>query len=908
AILSGELIVKGTADGVDPENLNLFIDGVQVDDTFLSTEEAYFVFYSYGGIDKGYQNALTTGHDVISLITDGPKNQTVILPVERLHPDENVLDFRSGSKEAPYFEDNPPEGSLDNFDAGNVRLILPDGTVLRDAEYGDSRFGMGTYGSNLPVRKFHFNVQPDNITSTAYEWNTTSIADGEHQIKVTGPDQQAASATVLIDNTKPSIKRSLQDGKVYTGDITIDPTVQDETSGIKNVNVKLDGENIVTPYRTSSTKLSTGEHVVKVTAIDKAGNLTEQTIQFQVRKLAEPELVSPKDGADKVSTNPELSVRIVDKAIEDANVTFYEGQSYTAEDASMQVFQNATPSEPPKESTPQGEKGLTAEEKAKVSAADGEFLVQDSTKEFPYVRFQVQLSEDISPDSTVELSWEGKSLPGRQVTLYGWNDNKNKWVTIDSFVPESEETFTLSGKVNVADYARDNKINVIVQDQIPQREDYDYTFVWMTDTQYYSALYPDVFQSEVNWLKDTMDDLNTKYVFHTGDIVNAITQDYQWKRASRFLSVLDEAKVPYGLLAGDHDTGYHPRHVNDYSVYRKYFGADRYQDRPYYGGTYKDNRGHYDLISAGGNDYIMVYMGWGIGDEEINWMNQVLASHADRKAILCFHQYLYNDGTRSALGNRIFEEVVKTNENVIMTLNGHRKVARRVDQIDDDGDGSPDRKVYQLMANYQSGPKGGSGYMTLLHFDTDSDKIYVNTYSPYKDDYMRTPEAEFTLDLNLDPMVKRVATDYFDVNVFTGKEIETVENVASGEIAKVTWNDLKGDQTYYWYVSEKISGGGEAVSDMWGFTTLVTLPAIRQKVDGYKDSDELTGPLAEQLTYKLTQAEHFYDKGSIQKAGKKMNDFLKLLNNESMQAYISEEAKDVLNDKVKALFAVWSTR
>ena len=71
---------------------------------------------------------------------------------------------------------------------------------------------------------------------------------------------------------------------------------------------------------------------------------------------------------------------------------------------------------------------------------------------------------------------------------------------------------------------------------------------------------------------------------------------------------------PYGVLAGNHDVDHKS---SDYTQFTKWFGEDRFKDKPYYGESYKNNRGHYDLISANGNDYIMLYMGWGVQDEDI---------------------------------------------------------------------------------------------------------------------------------------------------------------------------------------------------------------------------------------------------------------------------------------------------
>ena len=111
----------------------------------------------------------------------------------------------------------------------------------------------------------------------------------------------------------------------------------------------------------------------------------------------------------------------------------------------------------------------------------------------------------------------------------------------------------------------------------------------------------------VEWIRDQRDPLNIQYVFHTGDIVDD-SKDKQWNRADTFMRVLDQHQIPYGVLAGNHDVRHKDGHYREYG---RYFGAKRFEDKPYYGESYQNNRGHYDLISAGGNDYMMVYMGWG---------------------------------------------------------------------------------------------------------------------------------------------------------------------------------------------------------------------------------------------------------------------------------------------------------
>src|SRR5699024_8169143 len=263
-----------------------------------------------------------------------------------------------------------------------------------------------------------------------------------------------------------------------------------------------------------------------------------------------------------------------------------------------------------------------------------------------------------------------------------------------------------------------------------------------------------------------------------------------------------------------------------------YFGEDRFKDQPYYGGSYKNNRGHYDLIYENGNDYIMVHMGWGDGDpnenwleEDIEWMNDVLEAYPNRIAILSFHKYINTQGMREpANADQIFEEVVVPNENVAMVLGGHYTESQMVvDEIDDNGDGTPDRKVYQILSNYQGTSEGGAGYMKLLEFDVANNKVHLKTYSPYRDDYDPDNDlpgdGEFELELDLTPNDKQVATDYIEIGLYTDEEIGTVHDVISGETATTTWEDLDHDTTYLWYATAEDEYGGFNKTSLQQFST-----------------------------------------------------------------------------------------
>lgn len=140
------------------------------------------------------------------------------------------------------------------------------------------------------------------------------------------------------------------------------------------------------------------------------------------------------------------------------------------------------------------------------------------------------------------------------------------------------------------------------------------TLMWMSDTQYYSQSYPQIFDTMTKWIVNNRQAMNIRYVFHTGDLVDKSYEPYQWLNADKFMNTLDDADMPYGVLAGNHDVNHKDE---DYSEYSRYFGAARFKDNASYGESYKDNRVHYDLISEKGQDFIMLYMGWGITQEDI---------------------------------------------------------------------------------------------------------------------------------------------------------------------------------------------------------------------------------------------------------------------------------------------------
>ncbi len=276
-----------------------------------------------------------------------------------------------------------------------------------------------------------------------------------------------------------------------------------------------------------------------------------------------------------------------------------------------------------------------------------------------------------------------------------------------------------------------------------RKDDEVYTLLWTSDPQWYSFKYFDIIEQQNQWVLDNIDTYDIRYTFHTGDFVNLPDSEEEWSFMSEQYVKWDEAGMPYGVLAGNHDVD-----GADHSQYSHYFGEARYADNDWYGESFEDNFGHYDLMTIGETDFIFVYMGYGdFETKHYDWLNSVLAEHSDRVAVLSFHEYLNAGGVRTKTGELLFNLVVLKNPNVRMVLCGHNYASARViDKIDDTGDGEADRTVYQIIANYQNTTNGGNGFMRFMECDTANGTITCKTYSPYIDEYGSDYESDEAFD------------------------------------------------------------------------------------------------------------------------------------------------------------------
>lgn len=836
-------IVTMTAnDGGNNLSSKIYIDGIERTTTPMLEDGAYFTFHA-DGRDSYFRNAVTTTDN--ETIASIGKWQYQILDGQALNIDNRyfkyneekaaydvTLRFWAGTYGTTVDEYLMPDANREDFTVKNLALKLINGNVYYPVSIGpddaatsaktnlstdyETVHYIGDSAGMCPYMDVSFTVPATEVTAVGTQVDTTKLSEGEHTLKVTD-GINTKEVTFIVDNKAPEIELGVKDGDILGGNITLSPKVT-EANTLEEFVVTLDGEQINDTYETTSFALGDGQHTITAFAKDAAGNETTKTAVF----MADSAKVTIKDGLTSDITDNSASLYLtLENVKSDTTATFYRAERIKADSI-------------------------------KTDTSEGIL---------PYIQYTVNVP-DVKDDEIIAANWDGEASNSNDThasTMYVLNTATNEW---DEIAKADENGTIKEAGFTAANHVKDGNATIIVQctadSSLPELDtvtdkkvnnnadwdgtnvpdDYDFCFAWETDTQYYAEEWQHHFTNINNWIVNNADKRKIKYVIHTGDIVDDVDMTYEWENADEAMGILDKAGMPYGVLGGNHDVA---AGLADYENYYKYFGENRFKTQPTYGGTYQNNKGHYDLISEGGQDFIIVYMSWNIYQDEIDWMNQVLSQYSDRKAILCFHTYTnvkQSGGTYlDYYGQLVQKYVVEKNPNVFAVLNGHyHGSSYETVMFDDDGDGRNDRTVYQICTDYQSGFEGGNEYIKFLYFDLDNNKIYMNSYSPCMDDFnyydtelhtLNTEGASATgvdqmvLDVNFNTKEQTILEKSFSAYVYTNEKLGNVNAEADGATGKAVLEltNLKENTDYAWYAVVTNTASDIEKSGVYEFTT-----------------------------------------------------------------------------------------
>ena len=251
------------------------------------------------------------------------------------------------------------------------------------------------------------------------------------------------------------------------------------------------------------------------------------------------------------------------------------------------------------------------------------------------------------------------------------------------------------------------------------------------------------YYAQTRWIADNAQRLNIPFVIHLGDVVDQVGKPEQWKVADTAMQVLEVAKVPYSILAGNHDvlndvdydasptTGTDTQRVLANEPYLQWFGAKRARRQSTFGERDGTGFHEYHVFKAQEQQFLVLSLSWRISDAGIAWARGVIASHPTLPVILVNHQLLNIapdavSPLETGYGKMLWEKLIRDNDQIFMTLNGHHHGGAHLTKTNDFGNA-----VEEMVVDYQMAYQGGNGLMRLYEFDLTNKQIQVLSFSPW---------------------------------------------------------------------------------------------------------------------------------------------------------------------------------
>ena len=287
-----------------------------------------------------------------------------------------------------------------------------------------------------------------------------------------------------------------------------------------------------------------------------------------------------------------------------------------------------------------------------------------------------------------------------------------------------------------------------------------FSVVVLPDTQNYAEKFPDTYMAQTQWIRDNVEKENIKFVMHLGDIVqNHNNSEVEWQVADQAHKLLDGA-VPYSMAPGNHDLEYKDKvYSRDTKFYNKYFGPERFADCPWYLGHWGEtNDSNVCAFEAGGMKFLVISLEYAPRDEVLAWAAEMANAHPAHRVLVATHSYMRpkerDSSTGKDIGNAgegIWQKFVRRCPNVFLVTSGHVGNVGRQTTANDAG-----LPVYETLVDYQNLPNGGDGWLRIMRFVPDENKIEIRAYSPTLDKTKEGDGHTFTLDY---PMAQPAALE-----------------------------------------------------------------------------------------------------------------------------------------------------
>ncbi|MER7576139.1 LamG-like jellyroll fold domain-containing protein [Streptomyces sp. NPDC126514] len=272
----------------------------------------------------------------------------------------------------------------------------------------------------------------------------------------------------------------------------------------------------------------------------------------------------------------------------------------------------------------------------------------------------------------------------------------------------------------------------------------------LPDTQYLfdaDSSDPTPLRATFRYLVTEQKEANIAFMTHLGDVTEHGTEEEIALAADTFKQI--HGKVPYSVLAGNHDIRSSTDDQRGDSAYLAAFGPERYASIPTFRGASPDGYNSYHVLHAASREWLVLALDWRLSDNGLRWAQGVLDAHPTLPAVLTTHDLAWADDEGAAQlsnnGKRLWDGLIRGNDQIFLALGGHYwPPGRTVLRNDSDND------VHVHITNYQDRYYGGAGMIRLYNFDLVRGVIDVETFSPWflaRDPADRSPLEAETIEL-----------------------------------------------------------------------------------------------------------------------------------------------------------------
>lgn len=286
---------------------------------------------------------------------------------------------------------------------------------------------------------------------------------------------------------------------------------------------------------------------------------------------------------------------------------------------------------------------------------------------------------------------------------------------------------------------------VPVQDVVPAADGRSsFILPVLPDTQFYSrysasqfmpSYGTNPFEVQAEWIVEHQQTLEMPFTVHVGDVVDQQWVAGEWDAAEKAMRILTDGGMPYSVIPGNHDVENQGARSSEGNAdnYRARFGAADLaaQAGSALIGTYQDGLSSAYLFEAEGHTWMSLALAWNASDDTFDWAQGILDAHPEVPVILSSHAIINiaEDQMSPASwwwGDLLWDRLIRGNDQIILTLNGHFHGATSQTRVNDLG-----HPVHQVLTDYQMAADGGNGIMTVFEFDLSNAAIDVETVAPW---------------------------------------------------------------------------------------------------------------------------------------------------------------------------------